>query len=329
MTISIIIPVYNVSAYIQRCLDSVVNQGFNNIECILVDDCGNDNSVGIALNYINCHTNSDISFKMLHHKKNRGLSAARNTGVEIANGDYILFLDSDDELAPNALNNMYNLILKYGNVDVIQGIFSRNDNTIAKHMLFKEYYIGNEAKDAYLNNDMCLTAWNKLIKNKIAKQIKFIEGIINEDNPWSFQVFKHMNSMCVCKKITYIYYITPNSIMSSPSYQAKSLNCFKIIYDNIIHEMESMKMDRANPLQKILNRYVFGFMLMPGANNSTFEQTKNRLIKLYKENRRFLNTRDYIISRSLYLPYPYCAKYAKALRQCLNRMCKLHIIDYG
>lgn len=329
MDISVIIPIYNVSAYIQRCLDSVVNQKFRHLECILIDDCGSDNSVELALNYIHNHTSTDISFKMLHHEKNRGLSAARNTGVEAANGDYILFLDSDDELAPNALHNMYQLVIQYGDVDIVQGVYSRNDNTIAKHMLFKEYYIGNEAKDAYLNNDMCLTAWNKLIKTKIAKQIKFIEGIINEDNPWSFQIFKLMESLCVCKKVTYIYYITPNSIMSSPSYQEKSLNCFKIIYDNIIQEMETMEMNRPYPLQKILNRYVFGFMLMPGADNSTFEQTRSRLLKLYKKNRHFLSIRDFIISRSLYLPYPYCKKYAKALRQCLNRMCKLHIIDYG
>lgn len=329
MVISIIIPVYNVSAYIQRCLDSVVNQDFDSIECILVDDCGSDNSAELALNYIHNHTTSSISFKMLHHPSNRGLSAARNTGVEAANGDYILFLDSDDELAPHALDNMHKLILRYGEVDIVQGVFSRNDNTIAKHMLFKEYYKGNEAKDAYLKNDMCLTAWNKLIKANIAKKIKFIEGIINEDNPWSFQVFKLMESLCVCKETTYIYYITPNSIMSSPSYQAKSLSCFKIIYDNIISEMEAMTMNRPYPLQKVLNRYVFGFMLMPGADNDTFAQTRFRLIKLYKENRHFLSFRDYIISRSLYLQYPYCAKYAKTLRQILNRMCKLHIIDYG
>lgn len=329
MLLSVIIPVYNVSAYIQRCLDSVVCQNFHSIECILVDDCGSDNSVELALKYINNHTLSHITFRMLHHEKNRGLSAARNTGVEAANGDYILFLDSDDELAPNALHNMYKLIMQYGEVDIVQGVYSRNDHKIAKHKLFKEYYNGNEAKDEYLYNDMCLTAWNKLIKARIAKQIKFIEGIINEDNPWSFQIFKLMESLCVCKDITYIYYLNPNSIMSSPSYQAKSLECFKIIYDNIIHEMEIMKMDRPYPLQKILNRYVFGFMLMPGADEETFEQTRFRLINLYKENCRFLTVRDYFISRALCMPYPYCTKYAKSLQQCLNLMCKFHIIDYG
>ena len=90
MTVSIIIPVYNVAEYIEKCLYSVIQQKTYNIECILVDDCGTDNSIEIAEKIINQY-NGPISFKLLHHNHNRGLSAARNTGINIATGDYVFF----------------------------------------------------------------------------------------------------------------------------------------------------------------------------------------------------------------------------------------------
>lgn len=329
MRLSIIIPIYNVTDYIIPCLDSVVKQRFDDMECILVDDCGSDDSVVKAQRYIQNYHEKEIFFKLLHHERNRGLSAARNTGVTAATGEYILFLDSDDMLAENALQNLFHLINLYGSVDIVQGVFSKNGTENAKHMLDKDYYIGNEAKDAYLYNDMCLTAWNKLIKSSVAKKISFIEGIINEDNPWSFQIFEHMNSLCVCHEVTYIYRITPNSIMNSPSYQERSIKSFMTIYDFIISEMESMKITRAYPLQKILNRYVFGFILMPKANKDTFITTNNRLLQLYKQNKKHLSFRDFFVSIALYLPFPYNAKYALLLKSILNRMCKLRIINYG
>ena len=83
MKVSIIIPVYNVAPYIQRCLDSVVAQTFQDIECILVDDCGTDNSVEVAQQYIDNYR-GQIQFKLIHHDKNQGLSGARNTGIRMA-----------------------------------------------------------------------------------------------------------------------------------------------------------------------------------------------------------------------------------------------------
>ena len=92
MKVSIIIPVYNVENYLVRCLDSVTAQTCQDIECILVDDCGNDHSVQIAEDYIQTYQ-GPIVFKFLHHTKNRGLAAARNTGIDAATGDYLFFPD--------------------------------------------------------------------------------------------------------------------------------------------------------------------------------------------------------------------------------------------
>ena len=102
MKVSLIIPIYNVSRYLVRCLDSVISQTFRNIECILVDDCGADNSVNIAEDYIKGYQ-GPVVFKLIHHKYNRGLSAARNTGIDAACGDYLYFMDSDDAIIPETI----------------------------------------------------------------------------------------------------------------------------------------------------------------------------------------------------------------------------------
>ena len=98
-TISIIIPIYNVEPYIIRCVDSVLRQTYRQLEIILVDDCSPDHSMEIARKHIEASTSSKgLKFKYIKHEKNRGLSAARNSGLDAATGEYIYFLDSDDEI---------------------------------------------------------------------------------------------------------------------------------------------------------------------------------------------------------------------------------------
>ena len=102
--VSIIVPVYNVSEYIERCWDSIRNQTYKNIEALFVDDCGTDDSVA---KLEGCLAVSDaVEARILHHAKNRGLSAARNTGLEAATGDYVYFLDSDDDITEDCIESL-------------------------------------------------------------------------------------------------------------------------------------------------------------------------------------------------------------------------------
>ena len=102
--VSIIIPIYNVEKYIVRCIDSVLNQTYRNIEVILVDDCTPDRSMDMAREYIEQSLLSeDLDFVYLKHDHNRGLSAARNTGMYAATGDYVYFLDSDDKITEDCI----------------------------------------------------------------------------------------------------------------------------------------------------------------------------------------------------------------------------------
>ena len=104
--ITIVIPVYNVESYISDCLQSVMRQTYKGpLECILVDDCGTDKSIEIAQNMI-AEYNGPIEFKVLHHEHNRGVSAARNTGIDAAKGDYVCFLDSDDWISDDCIEKL-------------------------------------------------------------------------------------------------------------------------------------------------------------------------------------------------------------------------------
>lgn len=102
--ISIIVPIYNVKDYVKDCIDSIQNQTYKDYEVILVDDCGRDDSVAIAENMLK---EGHVNYLILHHDHNRGLSAARNTGFAKAKGEYVLFVDSDDTLSLDCLENLY------------------------------------------------------------------------------------------------------------------------------------------------------------------------------------------------------------------------------
>src|SRR5690606_39724837 len=98
MKVSIIIPIYNVGAFVKECILSVLNQSYQNLEVILIDDCGTDDSLIIAEKVIENHPRAS-QLSIIRHNRNRGISATRNTGISAATGEYIFFLDSDDKIS--------------------------------------------------------------------------------------------------------------------------------------------------------------------------------------------------------------------------------------
>ena len=121
MNVSIIIPVYNVAPYIEACLKSVMRQTYSgSMECLVVDDCGTDESIAIAERMI-AEYDGSILFQILHHEHNRGLSAARNTGTLQATGDYLYYLDSDDEITDECIELLMQKMLKNPDLEMVQG----------------------------------------------------------------------------------------------------------------------------------------------------------------------------------------------------------------
>ena len=126
MNVSIIIPVFNVAPYIADCLRSVMRQTYTgNMECLIVDDCGTDNGIAIAERMI-ADYKGPIRFQILHHERNRGLSAARNTGTEAAIGEYLYYLDSDDEKTEDCIERLMGKVTDHPGVEMVQGNSSRH-----------------------------------------------------------------------------------------------------------------------------------------------------------------------------------------------------------
>lgn len=185
--ISIIIPVYNVSKYIYACLESVSQQTYTNIECLLIDDCGTDNSISIAQDFIDNYK-GNVLFRIIHHEVNKGLSAARNTGVREANGEFVLFIDSDDWITKDTCE----ILLSHMNIGKDVGIVScscyvyEEDGTIhslSKNFDFNEIrqILPEDYADRMLMMKSQHTAWGKLFKKEIVLSVPFREGLNNED----------------------------------------------------------------------------------------------------------------------------------------------------
>ena len=218
MRISIIIPVYNVELYVEECLQSVANQTMTEgIECIIVDDRGQDNSAAIAKQYIDSYK-GDIRFTFIQREKNGGLSAARNTGIEAASGEYVYFLDSDDEITPNCLEIMWSLVEKYGKVNLVQGAFFEDEkyaNSIS-NIKFPEFCTCQADIKTFLLQYLgdIVGAQSRLINLSFLKEhhLYFEEGIIHEDNLWTFFLSKYVRTMAYCDVCTYYHRYNPNSI---------------------------------------------------------------------------------------------------------------------
>ena len=219
MKITIVIPVYNVEPYIEDCLKSVAAQTYNgDIECIIVNDCTPDNSCTIIKKFIKEY-NGGIEFKLLHHAKNRGLSAARNTGIDTATGEYIYFLDSDDEITPDCIELLAEP-LKEQKYDFVIGNYDTIGSDIKFPPLLLKYGAlpdNDNIRNTFFTKQWYMMAWNKLCKLEFLRKEKlyFKEGLLNEDNLWSFQLACTAQSMYVIKQPTYIYKVRETSIMGS------------------------------------------------------------------------------------------------------------------
>lgn len=211
--ISIIIPVYNVSKYLDKCLQSVVTQTYSNIQIILVNDGSTDNSGEICDKW----KKEDNRIEVIH-KKNGGLSSARNIGIEKAQGKYLMFVDSDDIVSDNLCELLHNLLLEndadlaicntYHIFDSDNFMFQR-DNKIEMVYCFDK----NEAIcNLWYQNIFLPSAWGKLYKKELFKQIRFTEGIIFEDIDIMHEIFYLCNKIVYTDVKAYGYVHHENSI---------------------------------------------------------------------------------------------------------------------
>ena len=215
MELSIIVPVYKVEKQLEQCIRSILNQSFTNFELILVDDGSPDKCGEICDEY----EKKDKRIKVIH-KKNGGLSDARNAGLDIALGKYIGFVDSDDIIHPEMYERMYNFINKY-NVDIVQCKFKKFKSIEDINKLSNinntniEYYTSKEAiMDMIDNNKINVNTWNKLYKRELFENERFPKGKIHEDEFLTYKLMYESNKIAYINEELYYYYQNDNGIMN-------------------------------------------------------------------------------------------------------------------
>lgn len=211
--ISVIVPIYNVGNYLARCIESIIQQTYKNIEIILVDDGSTDSSSEICDRY----EKTDERIRVIH-KRNGGLSSARNAGIEIAVGEYLAFVDSDDWILSHHIESLYNLLSGTNILMAIcqsQKVHSEaeagNIPDISGHELMDKETVMYVALTQY----KWWSAWDKLFHRSLFDSIRFPIGRINEDYAIIFYLFDKCNRIAVGNQITYCYYERQGSITTS------------------------------------------------------------------------------------------------------------------
>lgn len=221
MLVSIIIPIYNVASYIEKCLLSVLNQTYQDIEIILVDDCTQDNSMEIVGDVL---LNTNPKPKIIRHEVNRGLAVSRNSGLQVAMGEYVYFLDSDDWISFDCIEKLVCIAKKY-NLDVAVGGVCEKGINHKDLVRFNSWWHNSSniilLKQTeiflYMNNgNVYIESWNKLMRKKILDEFGLIfnEGILYEDVIWMFNLCRRISSLGITNEITYYYRKREGSIMA-------------------------------------------------------------------------------------------------------------------
>lgn len=220
--ISIVIPLYNAENYIAKCLDSIKNQTYRDFEVIVINDKSKDNSWNILNDYV--AENLNIDFKIVNNEVNLGLSKTRNKGMELATGDYILFMDNDDILGDEF--SLQHFIDKTENdPDIVLGKtrFLLNDapkeSNYHKLKNKKETYRDKEILDGFFSGEWAVTAWNKLYKTDFLRNnhLKFLDDLLHEDELWAFETAVAAKKINFLEEETYVYYSlsNPNSMTAT------------------------------------------------------------------------------------------------------------------
>lgn len=212
--ISIIVPVYNVEQYLKKCIDSILIQTFKNIEVILVNDGSTDNCGEICDEYLS----KDPRVRVIH-QKNEGLSEARNAGINIAKGEYIGFIDSDDWIEPTMYEILYSLSIKY-NADISTCLIKHHGknqkSNIEKSVNQVQVFNSQEAIERLYNNSLSgFIACNKLYKRNLFEDIKYPKGRVYEDAAVMYRLFDQASKIVFINEQLYNYNHRDQSITRS------------------------------------------------------------------------------------------------------------------
>lgn len=225
MNISVIIPVYNVEHFVERCITSIMNQTYTDgVECIIINDCTPDRSMEIVERLVSQY-DGPIQFRLLYHENNRGIAAVRNTGLDAATGDYTIYIDSDDYCEPDMLEKMYAKAIEE-DADIVgtdfwieykgQRIYKTNDIPADRNNRLK----------AVLLNKLYPSIWSKLIRRRLYtdNQIRYVDGLNYGEDLFIVYLLFYYAQQIVCLHLAFLHYVKYNSDSYTSSLSLNSLN---------------------------------------------------------------------------------------------------------
>lgn len=273
LTVSIIIPVYNVEAYVEQCLRSVMEQTWRPLECVIVDDCVTDGSMDVVRRLLDGYK-GDIVFRVIGHTKNRGLSAARNTGADEATGDYVLFIDSDDWLCrADSVALLARKAAEWPGVQMVYGCAccdsdeeSLNASLQSPKALPMDRMTNNsQVRDCFYgsqyNTGLSVYSWNKLLSRRFLTDsgIRFDEGVYHEDIPYMFHLVNQLEKVAVVKEDTYVYRRHPGSITTLS--ERKRYGSINTILTSIVSRLPADDYERQ--FYYYFRTFIFRYSIVP------------------------------------------------------------------
>lgn len=281
--ISVIIPVYNVEKYLEQCLKSVIKQTYKNIEIILVDDGSTDDSGKICDEY--AQKDSRI---VIIHKKNGGLSDARNVGIDNAKGQYITFIDSDDDVIKEYVEYLYKLLkIEKTKMAIASYTVVSKSRKINMGELYQEKLLSTEEclERMLCEEGISVSAWAKLYDKELFKDVKFPVGKLNEDNGTTYKLILQCEKIAYGNKSIYNYYKRENSIMTS-KFNLKKLDLIELT-DEMCDEIDKRypELKESTDKKRITSRFsVLRQMLVEQLNDE--EKSIAKELEKYIKNRK-------------------------------------------
>lgn len=212
--ISVVVPVYNVREYVEKCLVSIAGQSYKNIEVLVVDDGSTDGSGGICDEF----ARRDARFKVIH-QKNGGLSRARNVGIKEAGGEFLCFVDSDDFVKKDFVRKLYEVAFREGADVAVCGYEERSREAVEDVLPEAKILSGEEATIRLLiqQENIDVIAWNKLYRRElfVKNNVRFPEGMKYEDNLTTYKLLSLAEKVVYISDALYVYLRRENSITGS------------------------------------------------------------------------------------------------------------------
>ena len=271
--ISIIIPIYNVEQYLEKCIESVIHQTYNNLEIILVDDGSSDKSGEIC----NQYAMIDKRIRVIH-KDNGGISSARNEGLKVATGEYICFMDSDDYLELDMYETLYELI-KENDADISMVSFfeevpnmpAKCKNSMKKHIYEDDVIL----QELLINKNLQNVVWNKMFAKKLFEGIVFPEGIIYEDIGTTFYIFEKANKLVYLEVPKYHHIIRNGSAIETKSIKS-CIDLLNVIYERYLY------IQKMHSALEVYNAYSFALYMIKSYSEMVCDEFDDESIAEYE-----------------------------------------------